>query len=168
MVSVGYDGILRELDRHGVKFIVVGEMGGALQGATDNTLNIEIVHATDSQNVERTLRALESLDAYYRIQPERRLRPNASHVSSMGHQSLITRLGPFDMLGHIGNGRTYADLLNHTVEMDLGDGLKVRVLDLETLIAVKEEVGGEKDIAVLPVLRRTLAEKRRGTGRNLC
>jgi hypothetical protein len=36
----------------------------------------------------------------------------------------------------------------------------VRVLDLETLIAVKEEVGGEKDIAMLPVLRRTLEESR--------
>jgi hypothetical protein len=34
------------------------------------------------------------------------------------------------------------------------------VLDLETLIAVKEEVGGEKDRAVLPVLRRTLEESR--------
>ncbi len=35
------------------------------------------------------------------------------------------------------------------------------VLDLETLIAVKEEVGGEKDRAMLPVLRRTLEESRR-------
>jgi hypothetical protein len=37
----------------------------------------------------------------------------------------------------------------------------VRVLDLETLIQVKEEVGGEKDRAVLPTLCATLAERRR-------
>jgi hypothetical protein len=33
--------------------------------------------------------------------------------------------------------------------------------DLETLIAVKEEVGGDKDLTMLPVLRRTLEESRR-------
>jgi hypothetical protein len=35
------------------------------------------------------------------------------------------------------------------------------VFDLETLIAVKEEVGSEKDRAVVPILRRTLEESRR-------
>jgi hypothetical protein len=44
--------------------------------------------------------------------------------------------------------------------MDIGEGIRIRVLDLETLIAVKEELGGEKDRAVLPTLRRTLEEKR--------
>jgi predicted nucleotidyltransferase len=164
MVLANFEAILRELNRHGVDFIVVGGLGAILQGSATSTFDVDVVHSTDPKNVERILPLLESLDAFYRIQPERRLRPNASHVSSTGHQSLITKFGSFDMLGHIGNGRTYEDLLNHTVEIDLGDGLKVRVLDLETLIAVKEEVGGEKDIAVLPVLRRTLAEKRRGAG----
>jgi len=63
-------------------------------------------------------------------------------------------------LGTIGRGRTYEDLLPHTVEMDIGDGIHVRVLDLETIIAIKEELGTEKDLAVLPILRRTLKEKR--------
>jgi len=36
-----------------------------------------------------------------------------------------------------------------------------RVLDLETIIASKEASGGEKDLAVLPLLRRTLQELRR-------
>jgi hypothetical protein len=43
--------------------------------------------------------------------------------------------------------------------MDLGDNVRIRVLDLETVIAVKEEVGGEKDLATLAVLKRTLREK---------
>ena len=73
----------------------------------------------------------------------------------------MTRFGPVDLLGTIGKGRSYRDLLSHAAETELGQELRVRVLDLETLIAVKEEVGGEKDIAVLPVLRRTLEESRR-------
>ena len=44
--------------------------------------------------------------------------------------------------------------------MNVGEGILVRVLDLEALIAIKEELGGEKDRAVLPVLRRTLEEQR--------
>ena len=45
--------------------------------------------------------------------------------------------------------------------MDVGEGILVKVLDLETLIAIKEDLGGEKDRAVWPVLRRTLEEKRK-------
>jgi hypothetical protein len=73
----------------------------------------------------------------------------------------LVRDGRISILGSIGHGRTYEDLLPHSVEMDIGGGVHVRVLDLETLIAVKEEVGGEKDRAVLPILRRTLEEKRK-------
>jgi predicted nucleotidyltransferase len=43
--------------------------------------------------------------------------------------------------------------------MDIGDGIRVRVLDLQTIIAIKEELATEKDLAALPLLRRTLREK---------
>ena len=51
--------------------------------------------------------------------------------------------------------------LPHADELAVREGLRVHVLNLETLIAVKEEVAGERDLAVLPIMRRTLAEKRR-------
>jgi hypothetical protein len=47
-------------------------------------------------------------------------------------------------------------------EMEVGSGVRVRVLDLQTIVALKEELSGEKDLAVLPVLRRTLELKRKG------
>jgi hypothetical protein len=46
--------------------------------------------------------------------------------------------------------------------MQVGE-FRVRVLKLETLISMKEELGREKDLAMLPTLRATLAEKRRLT-----
>jgi hypothetical protein len=94
----------------------------------------------------------------------RRLKPGASHLGSPGHHNLITSCGPLDVLGTIGRGLGYEDLLPHTIEMEAGAGVRVRVLDLATIIALKEELAGEKDLAVLPVLRRTLEQKRRGTG----
>ena len=62
----------------------------------------------------------------------------------------------------IGKGRTYLDLLPLTEEMEVRSGVRVRVLSLEAQIAVKEEVGGEKDAAMLPLLRRILKESRKG------
>jgi len=44
---------------------------------------------------------------------------------------------------------------------DVGQETMVQVLDLETLIVVKDETAGDKDRAALPILRRTLAESRR-------
>jgi hypothetical protein len=155
-------GILQTLVDHEVEFLIVGGVAAVLQGAPINTFDLDVVHSTDPANVSRVLAALEALDAVYRAQPDLRLRPATSHLSSAGHQLLITRLGPLDLLGSIGNGRTYPDLLAHTVELKAGPSLSIRVLDLETQIAIKEEVGGEKDRAALPILRRTLEERRKG------
>ena len=154
--------ILRTLVDHQVEFLIVGGVAAVLQGAPINTFDLDVVHSTEPANVSRVLAALEELEAIYRAQPDLRLRPNASHLSSAGHQLLLTRLGPLDLLGSIGTGRTYPDLLLHTTELKAGPSLSVRVLDLETQIAIKEEVGGEKDRAALPILRRTLEERRKG------
>jgi hypothetical protein len=107
------------------------------------------------------LRALDSLEAIYWAQPDRRIKPSAAHLSSPGHLLLLTRFGPLDLLGMIGAGRGYQELLAHTVEMKFDGDLRIRVLDLETLIQTKEEIAGEKDNAVLPILRQTLKEKSR-------
>ena len=79
----------------------------------------------------------------------------------MPERNLITRMGPLDLLGTIGRDLGYEDLLPHSVALDIGDGLRILVLDLQTLIAIKEELAGEKDRTALPILRRTLEEKQR-------
>ena len=144
-----------------LKFILVGGLAAATNGAPVNTLDIDVVHSRDPANIARVLPVLEALDAVFRMQPERRLIPNASHLASTGHLNLITRYGPLDLLGTIGRDLGYQDLVPHSVELHISEGLRIRVLDLETLIAIKEELGGEKDSAVLPILRRTLEEKRK-------
>ena len=145
--------LLRALDDARVEFIVVGGLAAVLGGAPINTFDLDVVRSRDEANIARLLAVLEELDAVYRI------RPDASHLDSGRHQNRITRYGPFDLLGPVGRNLAYDDLLPHSVEMDVGEGVLVKVLDLETLIAIKEELGGEKDRAVLPRLRRTLDER---------
>ena len=141
-----------------------------LHGAPVTTFDLDVVHARDPENVDRLLSALEELEAVYRAQPQRQLRPGASHLASPGHQLLLTKFGPLDALGMIGKSRTWEDLRGHTRTMEIEPGVVVRVLDLETLIAVKEELGFPKDVAVLPVLRQALKERseRLGMAGNDC
>jgi len=152
---------LRALCGAGVEFILVGGVAAVLNGAPVNTFDVDIVHSRTAANINRLLAVLESLDAVSRIQPERRLKPDASHLTGTGHLNLITRLGPLDVLCTVGQNLAYEDLLSHSAEMDIGGGIRVRVLNLETIIAIKESLGGDKDRAVLPILRRTLELKKK-------
>lgn len=155
---------LRSLHDGGVDFILVGGLAAVLNGAPVHTYDVDILYARDPGNVDRLLRVLDEMDAIFRVQPERRIKPNESHLRAGGYLNLLTRYGPLDVLGSIGTILKYEDLLTRSTELEIGEGIRIRVLNLETLIALKEELGGEKDAAVLPVLRSTLAEiKKRAT-----
>jgi predicted nucleotidyltransferase len=155
---------LRTLHDNGVQFILVGGVAAVLHGAPIQTYDVDLVYSREGANIERLLGVLGSLDAIFRVQPERHLRPTASHLAAGGHLNLMTRYGPLDLLGTIGRDLGYQDLFSHSTELDIGEGIRIRVLDLETLIAMKEELGGEKDVAVLPILRRTLSEIKKKKG----
>jgi hypothetical protein len=150
---------LRALHEGGVEFILVGGLAAVLHGAPVDTFDIDVVHSRAAANIACILPVLDALEAVFRIQPERRLKPNASHLSSNGHLNLITRYGPLDLLGTIGRELGYLELIPHSMDIKIGEGFSIRVLNLETLISLKEELAGEKDRAVLPILRRTLEEK---------
>jgi hypothetical protein len=152
--------ILRRLSARHVEFIVVGMAAGVLRGAPVTTLDLDIVHRRSPDNVGRLLPVLEELDATYRHDP-RRLRPRESHLLSDGHQLLSTRFGDLDCLGTVGEGLSYEDLLDRAPALPLAAETVVRVIDLPTLIELKEQAGRPKDLAALPVLRATLAETRR-------
>ncbi|HWQ53098.1 MAG TPA: hypothetical protein VN442_05400 [Bryobacteraceae bacterium] len=63
-------------------------------------------------------------------------------------------------LGSVGRNLGFTDLLPHSNEFEIGEGRGILVLDLETIIAIKEELASEKDLAVLPVLYQTLRLKK--------
>ncbi len=71
----------------------------------------------------------------------------------------MTRMGPLDLLGTIGQRQSYENLIGNAIELKIGAGLEAYVLNLEKLIEVKEATAAEKDKIALPILRRTLREK---------
>jgi predicted nucleotidyltransferase len=151
--------LLKTMFKHEVDFIIVGGVSAVLHGAPVTTFDLDLLHSRTPDNVERLLAALKTIDAYYRGVGERRIAPGKTQLSSPGHQLLMTRLGPLDLLGTIGKEvYDYANLLENTKKMQIS-GMTLRVLDLETHIQIKEGLGQEKDKAVIPILRRTLEEK---------
>jgi hypothetical protein len=63
--------------------------------------------------------------------------------------------------GSIGKGLGYEELFPHSSEMLIRADFSARVLNLETLIEIKEQLNGEKDRAMLPILRQTLERRKR-------
>jgi predicted nucleotidyltransferase len=161
MVERRLTAMVRALFDGGVEFLIVGGLSAVLNGAPVNTYDVDVVHRRTSENVDRLMPVLEALGAIYRIQPERRLRPAKPALLSAGHQNLLTKYGPLDLLGSIGSDMSYEDLLPHSTEMLIAEGISARVLNLETLIELKEQLGGEKDRAMLPILRGLLERKSR-------
>lgn len=152
--------ILNILSKHKVDFIIVGGVCAVLHGAPVTTFDLDLVHSRSPENLARLISALKELDAYYRGRGDQRLTPELSHLSSSGHQLLMTKVGPLDLLGTIGVGHSYNDLLQHTIELEVSD-LRLWILDLETLIKVKKETISEKDKVIIPILQRTLEEKQK-------
>ncbi len=143
--------------RHGVDFIVVGGVAAVLAGAPISTFDLDIVPSRSSENLERLVAALHELDARYRDLTGRILRPEAAGLAGTGHHLLLTTCGPVDVLGAIGHGDDYDQLLPDVVERQIGSH-RVRTLGLARLIRTKEAAGRAKDLAVLAILRRTLEE----------
>lgn len=156
--SADFFEILRVFSQRNVEFIVVGGVCGVLHGAPITTFDLDVVYATNATNTERLLSVLEDLDGRSRLH-QRKIKPNKSHFEAGGHLLLQTRLGPLDLLGSIGNKHKYDELFEHTVEGVIRD-VSFRMLNLQTLIRTKEEVGREKDKFVLPILRATLSQQR--------
>jgi hypothetical protein len=156
--------LLQTLLEYQVDFIVVGGVCAVLHGAPISTFDLDLVHSRAAENISRLLQALSALGAHYRGRGTQILFPAASHLLSPGHQLLMTKAGPLDLLGEIGNGRDYSSLLKHVQKVKVGPHLEIQLLNLETLISTKEETAREKDIAALPVLRRTLEELKKQKG----
>ena len=78
--------------------------------------------------------------------------PKESDLSGEGHSLFSTRLGPL-----IEGGRSYEDLLDHTIEIEFR-GHTLRVLDLKMLIQLKRNSADPRDKQRMPVLKETLRQ----------
>lgn len=155
------DALIEALVGAGVEFVVIGGAAAVLHGAPTTTWDLDIVHNRSPENVERLQALLEELHAVVRDPAGRDQRPTRKHLEAGGQLQLLTDFGPIDVLGTLHDGRGYDELLGNSESVG-DETLRMRVLDLPTLIEVKAGAGRAKDRLLLPVLLALQEEGEKG------
>jgi hypothetical protein len=157
--------ILASLDRHGVRYVVIGGLAAILHGAPYVTTDVDIVPEEARRNLERLSAALRELNARIRVAGEEGGVPFGHDADSLARVrlwNLVTDRGNLDIAFEPSGTRGYEDLRRDAVQMTVR-GVDVPVASLADVIRSKEAAGRERDRAILPTLRRML-ERQSGTG----
>lgn len=153
------EAILEVLARHRVRFVVIGGVAAILHGSPFATRDADITPAMDRENLERLGGALRELEAHLRTPDDPGadlpFDPVAELLGRGQVWNLTTPFGDLD-LSFVPAGTTgYDDLLRDATILELA-GLRVRVASLADVIRSKEAAGRDKDLQVVPTLRKLL------------
>lgn len=155
--------ILRALERHGVRYVLIGAAAARVAGAPVVTEDVDVTPATDRGNLEQLAAALRELDARLRSSAELEgvaFPIDAEMLTGAEMWTLTTSAGDLDLCFMPAGTRGYDDLRREASRECLGRGLIVTVASLRDVIRSKEAAGRDKDLAQLPLLRRTLEQIR--------
>jgi hypothetical protein len=94
------DEIFACLNRHGVRYVVIGGLAAVLRGSPLPTLDVDICPAEDPSNLERLAAALEEMDARVRTPDSShgvRFPRDAAFLAKVELLNLVTRFGDLDL-----------------------------------------------------------------------
>jgi hypothetical protein len=155
--------ILENLERHHVRYIVIGGLAAELHGSPYPTRDVDITPERTRDNFRRLAPALLELEAMLRVSDvdEPIEIPLDEHSFEQGTTwAYVTKHGFLDIALLPDGTQGYADLRRSATHEQLTETLVVLVASLNDVIRSKEAAGREKDRAVLPVLRQVLERKR--------
>jgi len=155
--------ILEALDRHGVRYVLIGGLAAVLHGSAHVTTDVDVVPEEALHNLERLSAALKELGARIRVAGEPDGVPfdhSAESLARVRIWNLQTSKGDLDITFEPSGTRGYDDLHRDVVLMRVR-GIDVPVASLADVIRSKEAAGRERDRAVLPGLRELLAGEKR-------
>ncbi len=162
MPELDIDGILRELSREGVDFLVIGGVAVGYHGYIRATKDIDVVPAPDSANLARLVRVLERLEAevdgaedFDSAELPDPLDPNTLALG--GNWVLVTRLGRLDLMQWLGDDPLWETLAPAAIEERIDD-LLVKFVSYEDLVALKESAARPEDLTDLKRLREARGE----------
>ena len=157
--------ILAALDRHGVRYVVIGGLAAILHGAPHVTTDVDIVPEEALRNLERLSEVLRELNAKIRVVGEEDGVPFGHDADSLARVriwNLVTDRGNLDITFEPSGTYGYEDLRRDAVRMTVR-GVEVPVAALADVIRSKEAADRQRDRAILPTLRRML-ERQSGEG----
>ena len=145
-------GAITVLERHGVRYVVIGAIAGRLLGSPTITRDLDICYARDDPNLLALASALQELHARLRgVQEEVPFILDARTLRAGDSFTFETDAGDLDILGTPAGTRDYDELIRTAEEQDLG-GLKIKVASIDALIQMKRAAGRPKDLIEVEVL----------------
>jgi len=156
--------LLQLLDRHDVRYVVVGGLAATVHGATRVTFDIDLVPEWTDGNLERLATALREAGA--ELQAPGSPTPTAFPIDARSLRRFEvstwrTRLGDLDVI--IGTPTTtrgvlarFESLEQRAVERE-AFGVTILVAALDDIIESKQALGRESDLVALPELHRLRA-----------
>jgi hypothetical protein len=149
------DLIIRVLNEHRVRFVLIGGLAAVLHGSAHPTFDVDIIPDGRLENLRRLSAALRALDARIRVEGIAGGLPfdhDARSLAGMTVLNLTTRAGDLDIAMRPAGIDSYAEWNRHATDLVVLD-VPVRIAALDDLIRSKEAAGRDKDRVALPLLR---------------
>jgi predicted nucleotidyltransferase len=144
--------VVRLLGRHGVRYVLIGGLAAVTHGSSLVTVDVDICHATDRENLERLATALREVHADLRgVEPGLPFRLDAKTLKQGDSFTLITDLGAIDLLGTPSGTQGFDDLARTADTLELF-GHEVLVASVDDLIRMKRAAGRSKDLRAIEEL----------------
>jgi hypothetical protein len=163
--DLDFDAVIEVLDRHGVRFIVVGGQAARAWGSPSLTQDFDAAYARDRDNIERLAAALRDLGAKLRVanvDEDLPFQLDADAIQAGLNFTFRTAVGDLDFLGMPAGVTGYDELEPNAATLEIG-GHRVLVCALDDLIRMKAAAGRRKDQVELEILRALRDERdRRG------
>lgn len=137
--------LLLELDRQGVRFLIVGASAAVLQGANTATQDIDLWF--ESTTDARIKAAIDAVGGVW-VSGSFGVMPPAIGGDALGDR--------FDVVVHMHGLESFDVEFGRARVMSI-DAVPVRVLPLERIIASKRATGRPRDLAQIPALEEALA-----------
>lgn len=141
--------IAEHLVRHGVEFLVIGGQAAVLHGSPLPTLDVDLCYRRSRDNLDRLAEALRAIHPTLRgAPPDLPFRIDADSLALGSNFTFNTDFGPLDLLGWVEPFGTYETLAARAEAVDVA-GLRLRVIALDDLIAIKRHINRPKDQAAM-------------------
>ena len=152
MNPIDFLGLLSVLHNHEVKFVLIGGLAARLHGSPTVTVDVDICHARDDENLQHLASALESIDVKLRgVEEKVPFLLNEKSLASGMNFTFTTSLGALDVIGEPAGTQGYEGLAANAVHMDIG-GTDLQVASIDDLMRMKEAAGRPKDRIELEIL----------------
>ena len=152
----------RVLLAHGVDFVLIGGVAINLHGILHPTDDLDLLFRLGEENIARLGQALVELGAHAVDDPAVRFDPavDLDELSFWDANAFETQHGRVDCLRAAPGAWDYDAVRRRAATLPLG-AAQVAAAALRDLIAMKRAAARDKDLAILPALRRLRATKRR-------